>query len=120
MEAATPSTPADRGRSAAAQGSFTLVAGAEGQLAAHGALTFATARRAHEEGLRSLSGPATRALEIDFGGITASDSAGLAVLLDWLGAARGAGRSLCYRRLPAGLVALARISEVEELLERGV
>lgn len=120
MEAAPSSTPADRGRSPTAEGSFSLVAGADGQLAALGALTFVTARRAHEEGLRSLSGPATGALEVDFGGITASDSAGLAVLLDWLGAAKRAGRSLRYRRLPAGLVALARISEVEELLERGV
>jgi len=31
-----------------------------------------------------------------------------------------AGRTLRYTHLPAGLVALARISEVEELLERGV
>lgn len=117
MEAGASSASADR---AGSDGSFRLGAGAEGQLAALGALTFVTARRAHEEGLRSLSGPATRGLEIDFGGITASDSAGLAVLLDWLGAAKRAGRSLRYRRLPAGLVALARISEVEELLERGV
>jgi len=42
------------------------------------------------------------------------------VLLDWLGAMKRAGRALRYTHLPAGLVALARISEVEELLERGV
>jgi phospholipid transport system transporter-binding protein len=49
-----------------------------------------------------------------------ADSAGLAVLLDWLSAAKSAGRSLRYAHLPQELVALARISEVDELLARGV
>jgi phospholipid transport system transporter-binding protein len=49
-----------------------------------------------------------------------ADSAGLAVLLDWLSAAKRAGRSLRYAHLPEDLVALARISEVDELLARGV
>jgi len=42
------------------------------------------------------------------------------VLLEWLSVAKRTGRSLRYVRLPAGLAALARISDVEELLERGV
>ena len=42
------------------------------------------------------------------------------MLLDWLGAMQRAGRALRYTQLPAGLMTLARISEVEELLERGV
>ena len=109
--------PADRGRSG---GAFRLVTTANGHLAAEGPLTFATARWAHAEGLRSLTAAAGRELEIDCGGITSSDSAGLAVLLDWLGAAKRAGRSLRYRNLPRGLLALGRISEVEGLLEQGV
>ena len=68
----------------------------------------------------SFASAAGRELEVDCAGISASDSAGLAVLLDWLGAAKRAGRSLRYRQLPAGLMALGRISEVEVLLERGV
>ncbi len=116
MDAAAPGPTARDGST----GSFRLVATANGQLAAEGPLTFATARRAHEEGLRSLSSAAGRELEVDCGGITSSDSAGLAVLLDWLGAVKRAGRSLRFRRLPPGLVALGRISEVEGLLERGV
>jgi ABC-type transporter Mla MlaB component len=42
------------------------------------------------------------------------------VLLDWLALAKGDGRSLRYVKLPEGLIALARISEVEELLQKGV
>ncbi|TLZ49409.1 MAG: STAS domain-containing protein, partial [Gammaproteobacteria bacterium] len=81
---------------------------------------FATARRAHQEGLASLASANGRELEIDCAGITSSDSAGLAVLLDWLAAVKRAGGGLRYRRLPSGLVALSRIGEVEELLEGGV
>ena len=97
---------------------FRLVA-ADGRLAAEGPLTFATARRAWELGEPFFTG-AGAALEVDCHGITASDSAGLAVLLEWLGTARRAGRNLRYTHLPSGLAALARISEVEEFLTRGV
>ncbi len=101
-------------------GTFEVVASGNGRFAARGPLTFATARQAREQGLQSLASAAGRELEVDCGGITASDSAGLAVLLDWLGAVKRAGRSLRYTHLPQGLLALGRISEVEELLERGV
>jgi phospholipid transport system transporter-binding protein len=108
---------------AAPADAFRLVAAADGHYAAEGALTFATARRARALGgqlLLSGGGNGATALEIDCRGITVSDSAGLAVLLDWLGAAKRRGRALRYTHLPADLTALARISEVEELLERGV
>jgi ABC-type transporter Mla MlaB component len=41
-------------------------------------------------------------------------------LLDWLAAARVQRCQLRLAHLPQGLAALARISEVSELLERGV
>jgi phospholipid transport system transporter-binding protein len=57
---------------------------------------------------------------MDCSGIVASDSAGLTVLLDWLAHAKREGRSLRFTNLPAELLAIARISEVDELLQRGV
>jgi ABC-type transporter Mla MlaB component len=42
------------------------------------------------------------------------------VLLDWLARAKRDGRSLRYVNLPAGLLAIAKISEVAELLQTGV
>jgi phospholipid transport system transporter-binding protein len=99
-----------------AAGSFALAATGAGRFAASGPLTFATARRACALGLRVLGAAGGGALEVALGGVTAADSAGLAVLLDWQGAARRAGRTLSYTELPQGLEALARISEVEELL----
>jgi phospholipid transport system transporter-binding protein len=100
-------------------GEFRLVALADGRLGASGPLTFATARGARLAGLEVLRAGA-QALQIDCAGITASDSAGLAVLLDWLAAAKLAGRKLRLLGLPEGLLALGRISEVEPLLSAGV
>jgi phospholipid transport system transporter-binding protein len=57
-----------------------------------------------------------RAAIIDLAGVTASDSAGLALLIEWLSVAKGAGRSLRYEHIPSQLQQLARLSEVEELL----
>jgi phospholipid transport system transporter-binding protein len=101
-------------------GPFSLAAGGSGQLLAEGPLTFKSARQARDLGLEAIDAAGDGALVIDCQGITASDSAGLAVLLDWLAAANAQGRSLRFTHMPQGLAALGRISEVNELLERGV
>lgn len=82
-----------------------------------GSLVFATAARIHERGLAVLAGDAAAQLQIDCSGVVAADSAGLAVLIDWLGSSASAGRSLHYRNLPPALLALARISEVDALID---
>jgi phospholipid transport system transporter-binding protein len=105
---------------APAAGTFRLAPEGDGRYRADGALTFATARRAHQLGAQLLTAAGGAALEIDCAGVTASDSAGLAVLIDWLGTAKHAGRSLRYSHLPAGMSALAGISDVKELLAHGV
>jgi phospholipid transport system transporter-binding protein len=98
---------------------FQLAAAAAGALRAQGPLTFATARAARLAGLAALQA-APQAACIDCAGVTSADSAGLAVLLDWLAAARLAQRSLKFASLPEDLIALARISEIEPLLTQGV
>src|SRR5262252_1213862 len=104
----------------AGDGAFRLAPGAPGTLSAEGPLTFTSACRAYESGVAALGRATAAKLEIDCRGITSSDSAGLAVLLEWLSLAKRAGRSLRYTQLPPELAALARISDVEDLLERGV
>ena len=101
-------------------GDFQLTAAAPGSLRAQGPLNFASARRACALGVQALTQTADGRLEVDCSGITVSDSAGLAVLLEWLAVARRARRSLRYTHLPEGLAALARSREVRELLESGV
>ena len=99
---------------------FEIVVTSPGRFAARGALTFASARRARSEGLHALRTSSARDLEVDCAGIAHSDSAGLAVLLDWMAVMKREGRPLCFANLPAGLLAVARISGVEEMLQKGV
>jgi phospholipid transport system transporter-binding protein len=91
-----------------------------GRLEVKGALTFATARKARQQGLRLLEASSSGQIEIDCSGVTASDSAGLMVLLDWLTAAKNANRSLQLSNLPEPIRAVAQISDVTEILEAGV
>lgn len=91
-----------------------------GKFAASGPLTFATARAARESGLALFEASSSREIEVDCAGITASDSGGMAVLVDWLAFAKRSGRTLRYGGLPKPIQALARIADVLELLENGV
>ncbi len=91
-----------------------------GKFAAVGPLKFATARRARESGLAAFGAASVRELEVDCSGITSSDSAGMAVLLDWLAFAKRSGRTMHFASLPEQVQAIARISDVLELLEKGV
>jgi phospholipid transport system transporter-binding protein len=97
-----------------------LAPAANGRISAQGTLTFATARAARLAGLEVLNAAPALRLQIDCAGVTAADSAGLAVLLDWLAAAKRARCALKFTGLPQDLTALAKISEVEQLLARGV
>jgi phospholipid transport system transporter-binding protein len=53
---------------------------------------------------------------VDLAGVTAADSAGLAVLVEWLAACAERGGSLAFEAVPAQLRAVARISDLESLL----
>jgi len=55
-------------------------------------------------------------LEVDLGGVSESDSAGLALILEWLRAARQGDQQIHFSNIPAQISALARISEVDDLL----
>jgi len=56
---------------------------------------------------------------IDLEHVVASDSSGLALLIEWLSAAKQSNRTLRYENVPSQLRQLARLSEVEELLIAG-
>lgn len=55
-------------------------------------------------------------VELDLAGLQQVDSATLAVLLDWAAQLRRAGARLRLTGVPAGLVALAHLSDTEALL----
>jgi phospholipid transport system transporter-binding protein len=87
-----------------------------GRLVVTGELTFATARDARHVGTLVLEGSRAPNVVIDCAGVTRADSAGLAVLLDWLAWGRRKSRPVRLENLPASLVAIAKISEVDGLL----
>ena len=87
-----------------------------GRVVVTGELTFATARDARQLGVMVLEGSAAPDIVIDCKAVTRADSAGLAVLLDWLAWGRRKSRTVKFENLPDSLVAIARISEVDGLL----
>lgn len=87
-----------------------------GRVIVTGELTFATARDARQLGILVLEGSGAERIVVDCAGVTRADSAGLAVLLDWLAWGRRKPRPLSLQNLPESLIAIARISEVDELL----
>ena len=97
-----------------AAGQCRLQALGEGRFAVTGALTLATAAQALVAGERAFADAAS--IEVDLSGVVAADSAGLAVLLEWVRSARQRGRRLRLRSLPPMLTAIAGISEVGDVL----
>ncbi len=92
-----------------------VIASTANRYAVRGALTFGTAGRALDAGLEAFAA-ARGAIEVDLSGVAASDSAGLAVLIEWIGWARRNARELRVSNPPQALCAIARICELEELL----
>ncbi|NGX15445.1 STAS domain-containing protein [Wenzhouxiangella sp. XN24] len=88
----------------------------EGRFAVRGDLSFQTVVGALEES-RELFAPYST-LEVDLGEVRRADSAGLALLLEWVNWARNSAREISFHRIPAQIVSIAQISEVEYMLDR--
>ncbi len=89
----------------------------DGRFALSGAMSFDTAEqilRASE----SLFEQHNR-LELDLSGVTDTDSAGLALLLEWVTWANHTVREIRFAGMPEKIMAIARTTEVEGLLTRG-
>jgi phospholipid transport system transporter-binding protein len=87
-----------------------------GRVVVTGELTFGTAREARQIGILVLESSRADRIVVDCAAVARADSAGLAVLLDWLAWGRRRSRPLSLQNLPPALIAIARISEVDELL----
>jgi phospholipid transport system transporter-binding protein len=80
-----------------------------------GELTFATASTAHAAGC--VMAASAHDVHVDCAGLGNVDSAGLAVLLDWIAMARARGHCIHLQNLPALLLQLAKISGVDGFLQ---
>ncbi|MEO7387682.1 MAG: STAS domain-containing protein [Gammaproteobacteria bacterium] len=103
----TGTDPAEPSLTSATPGEFALV----------GPVTFATAGRLLEVGRAQFAGQAS--LTVNLKSVKPVDSAGLALLLEWLRQARAERRAMKFTDLPDKLRAIARLSDVEALLNDG-
>lgn len=94
--------------------SFRLERAGAGRFALSGVLGFPTATALLKQSRELFEGQQT--IEVDLKGVTQADSAGLALLLEWVSQARPGGRQIRFLNIPEQISALARISDVEELL----
>lgn len=100
-----------------AKGKFELEDLGEGMFALRGDMTFATAERI----LRASEEPFSEhtRIEVDLSGVERSDSAGLALLLEWITWANHTVREIRFKDIPERVRAIAETTEVERLLRRG-
>jgi phospholipid transport system transporter-binding protein len=96
---------------------FELTDLGAGRFALSGDMTFDTAGQI----LRQSEEPFeehTR-IEVDLSGVEDTDSAGLALLLEWITWANHTVREIRFLEMPEKIRAIARTTEVEHLLKRG-
>lgn len=65
---------------------------------------------------RSLFDSEGRAVAFDLKGVTRADSAGLALLIEWLRWARVRSKSVSFINVPSQMLAIAKVSGVDGLL----
>lgn len=88
----------------------------DGRFGVNGELGFSTVMTALEKSKAVFAGHSV--IELDLAGVTRADSAGLALLLEWVNWARNTAHEIRYRNIPAEIIAMAQISEVEDMLYR--
>ena len=97
---------------------LTFASAGEGRFSVAGRLGFDTVHTIwgpSRAGLMSATQPS-----VDLGAVTHVDSAGLALVLEWVSWAHAHGRQLRLTRVPTKLMDLARISEVDAFLNAAV
>mgnify|MGYP002713005404 CR=1 FL=1 len=94
-------------------GRFEALGG--GDFRAVGELTFETVPEVWERS-RGMFEAGAAEIGVEFSGVTWADSAGLALLIEWVRSAREAGVALRFRDIPEQMLAIARVSGVEDIL----
>ena len=79
-----------------------------------GALDFTTAREVLDSVAVHIADNAT--LNIDLSGVTRANSAGLALMIEWLATARRKDHAVTFHHIPDGLRQLAGVCQVDGLI----
>ncbi len=96
---------------------YTIEDHGEGRFSISGTMGFNTADQILRD-CEELFEEHTR-IEVDLGGVDDTDSAGLALMLEWITWANHTVREIRFLNTPEMITAIARVTEVEGLLKRG-
>lgn len=96
---------------------FSLEDRGGGKFALNGSMTFDTAGEILRDS-EEMFEEHTR-IEMDLAGVTDTDSAGLALLLEWITWANHTVREIRFVGTPEKIDAIAKTTEVDHLLKRG-
>lgn len=80
-----------------------------------GRVTFATVPAIWHESKAMFVSPAD-SLSVDLGEVVHADSAGLALLIEWLRGAQQAKKSIHFKHIPEQLRSIAELSQLERIL----
>jgi phospholipid transport system transporter-binding protein len=94
---------------------FELATSTPGVLGVTGLLNFSTAAAATQAIESALSDRSI--VQLDLAGVKHADSAGLSCLVAVMAEAARQGRSLKVIHMPSGMQALAKVSEVDQLID---
>ncbi len=94
---------------------ITPISGNAGHFQLAGDLSFATVPQVYLEG-DTLFGSSEATLVLDLSRVERTDSAGLALLVEWLRQARRQSKDLRFQAIPQQLLAIAKASGVEAVL----
>ena len=92
-----------------------LVAQGGGRFRVSGHLTFATAGALLRDSAVLWQGGES-SLTVDLDGVERADSAGLALLVEWMRTARDAGTAIRFQNIPDQLWAIARVGGLDDIL----
>ncbi len=89
----------------------------DGRLAISGDLTFETVSTLRERGVELLGREGD--VTLDLNAVTRADSAGLALMIEWLKQAKRRDATLQVVNMPEQMLAIARMSKLDEVLLAG-
>lgn len=95
----------------------TITSVDDGRVEIVGDLTFDTVALLWSRGAEVLDGGKTVTLDLD--AVTRADSAGLALMVEWLKHARRHGARITVVNMPAQMLAIARMSKLDKVLLSG-
>ena len=94
---------------------FELTEQGDGRFGLTGDVSFATAEAILRKSNQMFA--QHEKVEVDLSAVEKTDSAGLALLLEWISLAAKRGRQIRYTQIPEKIHAIAVTAEIDELLE---